>query len=236
MVAGGCEASIDPLSMAGFARMRALSSKFNDDPTRASRPFDSSRNGFVMGEGAGMVVLEELEHARKRGARIYCEVLGYGLSGDAHHITSPSAEARGAILSMRRAFKGWGSRGPISPQDIDYVNAHATSTPVGDEAELRGISTVFADKSGGVAVSSIKGSIGHLLGAAGAVEGIATILAIRDDVIPPTLNLEKPVEVDSNAVNHVAHKSARQRVNIALTNSFGFGGTNASLVLAKYTK
>ena len=174
---------------------------------------------------------QELEHAKKRGAKIYCEVAGYGLSGDAHHITSPSPEARGAILCMKRALRG--PHRTIATHEVDYVNAHATSTPVGDEAELKAISTVFAEKKGGVAVSSIKGSVGHLLGAAGAVEAIATILAIRDDVVPPTINLVNPIKIEGAVVDHVANTARRQPVNVALTNSFSFGGTNASLIFSK---
>jgi len=238
MIAGGTESSIDSMTLAGFAKMRALATKYNDDPTKASRPFDMARNGFVLGEGAGIVILEELEHARKRGAKIYAEISGYGLSGDGYHITSPSAEGRGAILSMKRALKASFSNKTFDPSQIDYINAHATSTPIGDETELKAIAAVFGSSNRKpIAVSSIKGSIGHLLGAAGAVEAIATILAVHHDVIPPTINLQNPVTIEAGyVIDHVANKCREQKVNAALTNSFGFGGTNTSLLFTKYVK
>lgn len=224
MVAGGAEASICRLGLAGFAQARALSTGFNDEPTRASRPWDKDRDGFVMGEGAGILILEELEHARQRGAKIYAEVIGYGLSGDAYHITAPSADGIGAFAAMRMALK----RAKLNPEDIDYINAHGTSTPLGDEIELNAVKRLFGDAAYKVAMSSTKSAIGHLLGAAGAVEAIFSILAIRDSVLPPTLNLDNPspgCDID------LVPKQAKQRkVKYALSNSFGFGGTNASLI------
>lgn len=228
MVAGGTESPINRLSLAGFAACRALSTGFNDDPTRASRPYDKDRDGFVMGEGAGIVVLEELEHAKARGARIYGEVIGYGLSGDAHHITSPSEDGDGAYRCMQAALK----RAGIQVADIDYVNAHGTSTPLGDEIELRAVERLVGDHAANMSMSSTKSSIGHLLGAAGAVELIFALLAIRDQIVPPTLNLDNPsVETAIDLTPHTARKRA---VNVALSNSFGFGGTNASVIFARH--
>ena len=226
MVCGGTEAAVCRLGIAGFAAARALSTSFNDAPTTASRPWDKGRDGFVMGEGAGMVVLEEYEHAKKRGAHIYAEVIGYGMSGDAHHITAPAEDGNGGFRSMRAALK----RAGIEPSDIDYVNAHGTSTPLGDEIELGAVKRLFGDHAYKLAMSSTKSAIGHLLGAAGAVEAIYSILAINNGVVPPTLNLENPSDgCDINLVPKVAQE---RKVRMALSNSFGFGGTNASLVLA----
>jgi 3-oxoacyl-[acyl-carrier-protein] synthase II len=224
MVAGGTEASICRIGVAGFAAARALSTGFNDEPQRASRPWDQDRDGFVMGEGAGVLVLEELEHARKRGAKIYAEVIGYGMSGDAYHITAPSETGEGAFNAMKAALK----RAKLTPDDIDYVNAHGTSTPLGDEIELGAVKRLFGDAAYNISMSSTKSAIGHLLGAAGAVEAVFSILAIRDQVAPPTLNLENPsVGCDIDLVP----KRAKERpIRRALSNSFGFGGTNASLI------
>ena len=227
MVAGGAESPVNRLSLAGFAACRALSTAFNDAATRASRPYDRDRDGFVMGEGAGCVVLEEYEHAKARGARIYAEVVGYGLSGDAYHITSPSPDGDGAYRCMRAAVK----RAGIDPSQIDYINAHGTSTPMGDELELKAVERLLGDAAGGVAMSSTKSAIGHLLGAAGAVEAIFSILAIRDGVMPPTLNLDNP-SVETR-IDLVPHEARRKRIDVVLSNSFGFGGTNASLVMRR---
>jgi 3-oxoacyl-[acyl-carrier-protein] synthase II len=225
MIAGGTEASISSLSLAGFGKLRALSTNYNETPTKASRPFDIHRDGFVIGEGAGMVVLEELAHAKARGARIYCEVAGYGLSGDAHHITSPPPDGSGASRAMKSALRN----AKMNHTEVDYINAHATSTPLGDVIECKAISNVFGPD---VFVSSTKGSIGHLLGAAGAVEAIFTILAIDTNHIPPTINLDT-IDEDANIVKHV-QVTTKHIVNAALSNSFGFGGTNASLLFKKY--
>ncbi len=226
MVAGGAEAAICRLGMAGFASARALSTNFNDEPHRASRPFDRDRDGFVMGEGAGVVVLEELEHARRRGAKIYGEVIGYGMAGDAYHVTSPSADGSGAFRSMQAAIK----RAGIRPDEIDYINAHGTSTPVGDVIEVGAVKRLFGDWAYKLSMSSTKSAIGHLLGAAGSVEAIYSLLAMRDSVVPPTLNLENPDEgCDIDLVPLVAKK---KKIRYALSNSFGFGGTNASLIFA----
>jgi len=230
MIAGGAEAAVCRLGMAGFAASRALSVHFNDSPEKASRPWDEDRDGFVMGEGAGVVVLEELEHAKKRGARIYAEVIGYGMSGDAHHITAPAKDGKGAIRAMSAALK----RAKLDPSKIDYINAHGTSTPLGDMIELSAVVKVFGAHAGKLSMSSTKSAIGHLLGAAGAVEAIFSIRAINDNVVPPTLNLDNP-SPGSDAVDLVPHRAKERRVDVALSNSFGFGGTNASLVLARYS-
>ena len=227
MVAGGAESPVNRLSIAGFSACRALTTGFNDTPEKASRPYDRDRDGFLMGEGAGIVVLEEYEHAKARGARIYAEVVGYGLSGDAYHITSPSPDGDGAFRCMAAAVK----RAGIAPGQIDYINAHGTSTPMGDELELRAVERLLGASAEGVAMSSTKSAVGHLLGAAGAIEAIFSILTIRDGVIPPTLNLDDP-SVET-ALDLVPHEAKRKRVDIALSNSFGFGGTNASLVVRR---
>jgi 3-oxoacyl-[acyl-carrier-protein] synthase II len=227
MVAGGSESPICRISIAGFSACRALSTSFNDEPTRASRPYDRDRDGFVMGEGAGVVVLEELEHAKARGARIYAEVIGYGLSGDAHHITAPAEDGDGAFRCMSMAIK----RAGIAASEIDYINAHGTSTPLGDEIELGAVQRIVGNDAARVSMSSTKSSVGHLLGAAGAVEAIFTILAIRDRVAPPTLNLDNP-SVDT-PVDLVPHRAKPRDIDVALSNSFGFGGTNASLVFRR---
>ncbi len=227
MVAGGAEAAVCRLGMAGFAASRALSTGFNDTPERASRPWDVDRDGFVIGEGSGVVVLEDYEHAKKRGAKIYAEVVGYGLSGDAHHITAPPPDGNGGFRAMSAAL----SRANLNPGDIDYINAHGTSTPLGDEIELGAVKRLFGSDITDVSMSSTKSAIGHLLGAAGAVESIFCILALRDQVVPPTLNLDKPSE-GCEGVDLVPHEAKKRSVKYALSNSFGFGGTNASLVLA----
>ncbi len=224
MVAGGAEAAVSPLGMAGFCASRALSTAYNDTPQKASRPWDEGRDGFVMGEGAGVLVLEELEQARRRGAKIYAEVVGYGMSGDAHHITAPSDTGDGAFRSMRAALKSAG----VSPEQVQYVNAHGTSTPLGDDLELGAVERLWNGAAGGLAMSSTKSAIGHLLGAAGAVEGIFSILAIRDGVAPPTLNLEKPSR--ESPIDRVAKEAQERKIEVVLSNSFGFGGTNASIV------
>ena len=230
MIAGGAEAAVCRLGLAGFASARALSTNFNDTPEKASRPWDKQRDGFVMGEGAGVVVLEELEHAKKRGAKIYAEVKGYGLSGDAYHITAPSPDGSGGYRSMKAAL----NRAGVGPESIDYINAHGTSTPLGDEIELNAVKRLFGDQAANLSMSSTKSAIGHLLGAAGAVEAIFSILAIRDGVVPPTLNLEDPSE-NCDGVDLVPHEAKERPVGMALSNSFGFGGTNASLVLAAHS-
>ncbi len=226
MVAGGAEGAICPIGIAGFAQARALSTGFNDTPEKASRPYDKDRDGFVMGEGAGVVVLEEYEHARARGAKIYAEVAGYGLSGDAYHVTAPHPEGSGAYRSMEMAMKKSG----LTLSDIDYINAHGTSTPLGDELELGAVRRLFGDAIGGLSMSSTKSAIGHLLGGAGAVESIFCILALRDQVVPPTLNLDNPSE-GTAGVDLVPHVAKERAVKAVLNNSFGFGGTNASLVM-----
>lgn len=229
MVAGGSESPLNRLSIAGFAACRALSTGFNDTPTKASRPYDRDRDGFVMGEGAGVVVLEELEHAKARGARIYAELVGYGMSGDAYHITSPSEDGDGAFRCMTAALK----RAGINPGEVDYVNAHGTSTPLGDEIELKAFERLAGEHASKMSMSSTKSAIGHLLGAAGAAEAIFSVLAIRDQVAPPTLNLDSP-SVET-ALDLVPHKARKRKIDVALSNSFGFGGTNASLVFRRYS-
>ena len=226
MLAGGAEATICPIGIAGFAQARALSTAFNDQPEKASRPYDKDRDGFVMGEGAGVVVLEEYEHAKARGAKIYAEVVGYGLSGDAYHVTAPHPEGSGAYRSMAMALKKSG----LTTADIDYINAHGTSTPLGDELELGAVRRLFGDDIATVSMSSTKSAIGHLLGGAGAVESIFCILAIRDQIVPPTLNLDNPSD-GCAGVDLVPFKAKKRRVKAVLNNSFGFGGTNASLVM-----
>jgi 3-oxoacyl-[acyl-carrier-protein] synthase II len=228
MVAGGTESAINRIGIAGFCACRALSTNFNDTPEKASRPYDRDRDGFVMGEGAGVLVLEELDHALARDARIYAEVVGYGMSGDAYHITSPAEDGDGAYRCMSAAL----DRAGIAASDLDYINAHGTSTQLGDEIELRAVERLLANAPRKPAMSSTKSATGHLLGAAGAIEAIFAILAIRDQVVPPTINLDNPsVETDLDLVPHVARK---REVDIALSNSFGFGGTNASLVMRRY--
>ena len=226
MLAGGAEGAICPLGIAGFAQAKALSTHFNDEPERGSRPYDRDRDGFVMGEGAGVVCLEEYERARARGAKIYGEVIGYGLSGDAHHVTAPHPEGSGAYRSMEMALRKAG----VALSDIDYVNAHGTSTPMGDELELGAVRRLFGDAIGTMSMSSTKSATGHLLGGAGAVESIFCLLAIRDGVVPPTLNLDNPSEA-CLGVDLVPHVAKQRRVRAVLNNSFGFGGTNASLVM-----
>jgi 3-oxoacyl-[acyl-carrier-protein] synthase II len=227
MVAGGTESPVNRMALAGFSALRALSTNFNDDPARASRPYDRDRDGFVMGEGAGVVVLEELEHAKARGAKIYAELVGYGLSGDAYHITAPAPDGDGAYRCMSMAMK----RAGITAGDIDYINAHGTSTPMGDEIELGAVQKLVGNAAGRIAMSSTKSCIGHLLGAAGAVEAIFSILAIRDGVAPPTINLDNPsVETP---IDLVPHKASKREIGTALSNSFGFGGTNASLIFRR---
>ena len=228
MVAGGAEAAVCRLGMAGFAASRALSVAFNDTPDKASRPWDQDRDGFVMGEGAGVVVLEELGHAKKRGAKIYAEVVGYGMSGDAHHVTAPSGDGRGAYRAMAAALK----RAKLDPSAVDYINAHGTSTPLGDVIELGAVKRLFGAHAARLSMSSTKSAIGHLLGAAGAAEAIYSILAIQNGVVPPTLNLDNPAP-ESEGVDLVPHQAKERTVDVVLSNSFGFGGTNASLVLAR---
>ncbi len=225
MVAGGAEAAVCRVGIAGFCASRAMSTSFNETPMKASRPYDKDRDGFVMGEGSGILILEEYEHAKKRGAKIYAELVGYGLSGDAYHMTAPHEDGSGAFRAMRMAIK----RAGITPEQIDYINAHGTSTPKGDEIELRAVKRLFGDAFGKVALSSTKSSIGHLLGAAGAVEAIYSILAARDNVAPPTLNLDN-VSEECSGINLVPHKAQERNIKIAMSNSFGFGGTNACLI------
>ena len=227
MVAGGAESPVNRLSMAGFSALRALSTGFNDTPQVASRPYDKLRDGFVMGEGAGAVVLEEYEHAKRRGARIYAELVGYGLSGDAYHITAPAPDGDGAYRCMSAAIK----RAGITAADLDYINAHGTSTPLGDEIELAAVHRLVGNSAGNIIMSSTKSAIGHLLGAAGAVEAIFSILSIRDGIAPPTINLDEP-SVET-AIDLVPHEARKHEINIVLSNSFGFGGTNASLVFQR---
>jgi 3-oxoacyl-[acyl-carrier-protein] synthase II len=224
MVAGGAEAAVCELGIGGFCAARALSTAYNDNPAAASRPWDKGRDGFVMGEGAGVVVLEELEHAKRRGAKIYAEVIGYGMSGDAHHITSPAEDGEGGYRAMKAALRSAG----VTPDQVQYVNAHGTSTPLGDDIELSAVERLWGNAAKGLAMSSTKSSTGHLLGAAGAVEAIFSILAIRDNVAPPTLNLEEPSR--ESPIDRVAKVAQERKIEVALSNSFGFGGTNASVV------
>ena len=224
MIAGGAEAAVCRLGLAGFSSARALSTNFNDTPELASRPWDKDRDGFVMGEGSGIVVLEDLEHARKRGAQIYAELIGYGMSGDAHHITSPPPDGNGGFRSMRAALK----RANLNPEDIDYINAHGTSTPLGDEIELGAVKRLFGDAAYGLSMSSTKSAVGHLLGAAGSVEAIFSIKALKHGVVPPTLNLENPS--DGCDLDLVPKYAKERKMRYALSNSFGFGGTNATLI------
>jgi 3-oxoacyl-[acyl-carrier-protein] synthase II len=226
MVAGGAEAAVCRIGVAGFAAARALSTAFNDTPERASRPWDLDRDGFVMGEGAGMVILEEYEHAKKRGAKIYAEVTGYGMSGDAHHITAPAEDGNGGYRAMQMALK----RAQLAPDAIDYINAHGTSTPLGDEIELGAVKRMFGEHAYKLSMSSTKSAIGHLLGAAGAVEAVFSILALRDQAVPPTLNLDRPSP--GCDIDLVPHQAKQRTVRHALSNSFGFGGTNASLIFS----
>jgi len=224
MIAGGAEGAVHRLGMAGFAAAKALSTGFNEHPTKGSRPWDKDRDGFVMGEGSGIVVLEELEHAKKRGAKIYGEIIGYGMSGDAHHITAPAADGNGGFRAMTAALK----RAGVALEDIDYINAHGTSTPLGDEIELGAVKRLFKDHAYKLSMSSTKSAIGHLLGAAGAVEAIYSLLAMRDQIVPPTLNLDNPSE--GCDIDLVPLKAKEREVKVVLSNSFGFGGTNASLI------
>lgn len=225
MVCGGAEAAIERLGMAGFAACKALSTQYNDTPEKASRPFDEGRDGFLMGEGAAMLVLEEYEHAKARGAKIYGEVIGYGLSGDAYHITSPAQDGNGGYRAMEMAMK----RAGVKPEDIDYINTHGTSTPAGDVAELQAIKRLFGNAVSDISISSTKSSIGHLLGAAGSAEAIFSLKAINEDIVPPTLNLDNPAP-EAEGLDLVPHKAKKRDVKAALSNSFGFGGTNATLI------
>jgi 3-oxoacyl-[acyl-carrier-protein] synthase II len=227
MVAGGAEAAVNMLGIAGFCASRALSTGFNDTPERASRPWDRDRDGFVMGEGSGIIVLEEYEHARKRGARIYAEICGYGMSGDAYHITAPAEGHDGAYRAMKAALRNGG----ITVDQIQYVNAHGTSTPLGDDLELQAVEKLFGESARTVAMSSTKSATGHLLGAAGAIEAIFSVLAVRNNIAPPTLNLDNPSR--ESAIDRVPHTAQERRIDVALSNSFGFGGTNASILFRK---
>lgn len=223
MVAGGAEASVCEIGVAGFAALRALSTNFNDTPEKASRPWDRDRDGFVIGEGAGVIVLEEYEHAKKRGAKIYAEVLGYGLSGDAHHITAPAEDGNGGFRAMKGALR----HAKLNPEDIGYINAHGTATPIGDMIELGAVKRLFTHNAN---MSSTKSAIGHLLGAAGGVEAIFSILALNSGILPPTINLDNPSE-GTDGIDLIPHKAKEQKIRYAMSNSFGFGGTNASLVM-----
>jgi len=227
MVAGGAESGVSELGMAGFCASRALSTSYNDTPQQASRPWDEGRDGFVMGEGAGVMVLEEYEHAKRRGATIHAEIAGYGMSGDAHHITAPAGDGDGAFRSMRAALRD----AAVTPDQVGYVNAHGTSTPLGDDLELGAVERLWGEDGRGLAMSSTKSAIGHLLGAAGAVEGIFSVLAIQNSLAPPTLNLEKPSR--DSIVDRVAKHAQERRIDVVLSNSFGFGGTNASIVFRR---
>jgi 3-oxoacyl-[acyl-carrier-protein] synthase II len=231
MVCGGTESSMNPLSFAGFCRGGALATNFNESPTSASRPFDTLRNGFVMGEGSGVLVLEELEHAKQRKAKIYAEIVGYGMGGDGYHITTPRPDGLGQLTVMKRALRG------LDERLVSYVNAHATSTPAGDRSELEAVAKLFGNKDRKVMISSIKGAVGHLLGAAGSVEAIATILSVRDGIVPPTLNFNK-LDDDITAVAdqlQICGETVKNaQIDLAISNSFGFGGTNACLAFAKY--
>jgi len=229
MVAGGAEAAVCRLGIAGFAAARALSTHFNDTPERASRPWDKDRDGFVMGEGAGVVVLEELDHAKKRNATIYAEITGYGLSGDAYHITAPAADGNGGYRAMAAAIK----RAELNVEDVDYINAHGTSTPLGDEIELNSVKRLFGDHANNLSMSSTKSAIGHLLGAAGAVEAAFSVLALYNGVIPPTLNLDNPSE--GCDIDLVPFDAKERKLKNVLSNSFGFGGTNASLIFTQFS-
>ena len=224
MVAGGTESAINRIGIAGFCACKALSTSFNDDPKRGSRPFDRDRDGFVMGEGAGALVLESYEHAKARGARIYAEIVGYGMSGDAYHITAPAETGDGAFRAMQAALK----RAGLKASEIDYINAHGTSTPLGDEIELNTVQRLLGDAPSGLSLSSTKGAVGHLLGAAGAVEAVFSVLSIRDQVVPPTVNLDNPP--DFARIDLVPHEARKRDVQYVMSNSFGFGGTNASLI------
>ena len=226
MVAGGAEAAVNRIGVASFAAVRALSTGYNDRPAEASRPFDEGRDGFVIAEGAGIVILEEYEHAKKRGAKIYGEIIGYGLSGDAHHITSPAADGNGGYRAMEAALK----RAKINPEDIDYINAHGTSTPVGDGIECTAVKNLFGPAIDNISMSSTKSAIGHALGAAGALEAIYTTKALETGILPPTLNLND-VSEPCQGIDLIPHKAKEKKIKTALSNSFGFGGTNASLVI-----
>lgn len=229
MVAGGTEASVCEIGVAGFASLRALSTNFNDEPTKASRPWDKDRDGFIIGEGAGILILEEYEHAKKRGAKIYAEILGYGLSGDAYHITAPAEDGNGGYRAMKGALR----HAKLNPEDIDYVNAHGTSTPMGDMIELNAVKKLLGENISKTSMSSTKSAIGHLLGAAGGVEAIFSILALRDRIMPPTLNLDNPSE-GTEGIDLIPHKAKEKKLKYVMSNSFGFGGTNASLVIGKF--
>ncbi len=228
MVAGGAEAAVCRLGVAGFASMRALATSFNDTPEKASRPWDKDREGFVMGEGSGILILEELEHAKKRGAKIYAEYKGIGMSGDAHHVTSPHEEGNGAYLSIKAAMRN----AQLNPEDIGYINAHGTSTPIGDAIEVKAVKRLFGEHAYKVPMSSTKSAIGHLLGGAGGAEAVFSILALNDGILPPTLNLDEPSE-DCD-LDFIPHQAREQQVNTVISNSFGFGGTNASLIFSRY--